>query len=136
MFWLKLILLLLIVTLLAIAFNAVMRRWLKVDKKTFSSFDHVNERHRKIDWVIRFSFIGVLFFGAFTNVTRDPMDRIWFLETHILVFALIIATEGVRAIMKKRYAENRNDHIYTILQLVFLSIVTISMFTTNFFGWF
>ncbi|WP_314728253.1 DUF4181 domain-containing protein [Bacillus sp. Marseille-Q3570] len=67
-------------TLLIVAFNALMRKWLKVEKKTFSALTPVNERHRKIDWVIRFCFIGVLFFGAFTNVTRDPMDRIWFLK--------------------------------------------------------
>ncbi|MGP4082914.1 DUF4181 domain-containing protein [Pseudalkalibacillus sp. R45] len=136
MIWVKSILLLLIMTLLIVTFNAVMRRWLKVDKKTFSSLNPVNERHRKIDWVIRLGFIVILIFGAFTNVTRDPMDRIWFLETNILVFGLIIVSESVRAIMEKRYAENKNDYMYTILQLIFLSIITISVFTTIFFGWF
>ncbi|WP_261130265.1 hypothetical protein [Bacillus sp. Marseille-Q3570] len=37
--------------------------------------------------------------------------------------------------MEKRHAANRNDHIYTIIQLVFLSILTLPLIATNFFGW-
>ncbi|MBD1383582.1 DUF4181 domain-containing protein [Bacillus sp. IB182487] len=113
-----------------------MRKLLKVEKKKFFSYNYLNDKHKKIDWTIRLIFIVLLFIGNFINVTRDPLESIWFLETHVLLFVFIIASETTRAIMEKRFAENKNDYIFTTLQLVFMSISFLSLFTTNFFGWF
>ncbi|MEC5424740.1 DUF4181 domain-containing protein [Virgibacillus sp. C22-A2] len=61
-FWLKLILALTLFALLLIAFNAVMSKWLKVEKKKFFSYNHVNEKHKKVDWIIRITFTARLGF--------------------------------------------------------------------------
>ena len=130
----KLILLLSIFGLFLFFFNKVLRKWLNVEKKKLFSYGHVNDKHKKIDWTIRIIFIVFLFIGFFTNVKREPLEHIWFLETHILLFVFIIASESARVIMEKRYAENRNDYIFSTIQLVIISIFLLSVFTTDFFG--
>ena len=130
----KLILLLSIFGLFLFFFNKFLRKWLNVEKKKLFSYGHVNDKHKKIDWTIRIIFIVFLFIGFFTNVKREPLEHIWFLETHILLFVFIIASETARVIMEKRYAENRNDYIFSTIQLVIISIFLLSVFTTDFFG--
>ena len=114
--------------------NKCLRTWLKVEKKKFFSYNHVNEQHKKIDWTIRITFIFFLLFGFFVNVSEDPSKHIWFLQTHILMFVFIIATELVRIFMEKRYAENKNDYIFTAVQLVVISVFLLAVFSTDFFG--
>lgn len=36
--------------------------------------------------------------------------------------------------MEKRYAANKNDYIFTSVQLVVISLFLIAMFSTDFFG--
>ncbi|MER2118892.1 MAG: DUF4181 domain-containing protein [Solibacillus sp.] len=114
--------------------NKFLRKRLNVKKKKFFSYNHVNEQHKKIDWVIRITFIVFVLFGFFINVREDPSKHIWFLQTHILMFGFIILTELVRIIMEKRYAENKNDYIFTAVQLVVISVFLLAVFTTDFFG--
>ncbi|MGM0890070.1 MAG: DUF4181 domain-containing protein [Bacillota bacterium] len=130
----KLILVLSIFGLFLFFINKVLRKWLNVEKKKLFSYGHVNDKHKKIDWTIRIICIVFLSIGFFTNVKRDPLEHIWFLETHILLFVFIIASETARVIMEKRYAENRNDYIFSTIQLVIISIFLLSVFTTDFFG--
>jgi undecaprenyl pyrophosphate phosphatase UppP len=135
-FWLKFFLFLLIYGLLIFFFNRVMRKWLKVKKKKLFSYNHLNKKHKKVDWIIRITFVILIIVGGFYNAIQNPLERIWFLETHIVVFAFILASETVRAVMEKRYAENRNDYKYTLSQLGFISLSLLLIFTTNFFGLF
>jgi signal transduction histidine kinase len=135
-FWLKFFLFLLIYGLLIFFFNMVMRKWLKVKKKKLFSYNHLNEKHKKVDWIIRTTFAILIIVGGFYNAIQNPLERIWFLETHIVMFAFILASETVRAVMEKRYAENRNDYKYTLSQLGFISLSLLLIFTTNFFGLF
>jgi signal transduction histidine kinase len=135
-FWLKFFLFLLIYGLLIFFFNRVMRKWFKVKKKKLFSYNHLNEKHKKVDWIIRITFVILIIVGGFYNAIQNPLERIWFLETHIVMFAFILASETVRAVMEKRYAENRNDYKYTLSQLGFISLSLLLIFTTNFFGLF
>ncbi|QEY20776.1 DUF4181 domain-containing protein [Psychrobacillus sp. AK 1817] len=133
-FWLKLIFLIVILSLLFIVFGSVMRRWLKVEKKKFFSHNHVNEKHKKMDWTIRIVFIAFIILGSFINATLDFSERIWFLEPWYLLFGLTILSETVRALMEWKYADNKNSYIFTLSQLVFGMILVISILTTNFWG--
>jgi len=134
-FWLKLIFLIVILSLLFFIFNSVMRRWLKVDKKKFfSTLNHLNDKHKKVDWTIRIIFISFMIVGFYFNSTRDYTERIWFLEPWYLLFGLTILSEAVRAFMEWKYADNKNAYLFTLSQLVFGMIVVISILTTNFFG--
>ena len=114
--------------------NKFLRKWLNVEKKEFFSNNFVNEKHKKIDWTIRITFIVVVLFGFFVNVSEDPSKHIWLLQPHILMFGLIIVTELVRIVMEKRYAANKNDYIFTAVQLVVISMFLLAVFSTDFFG--
>ncbi|MFS0783090.1 DUF4181 domain-containing protein [Bacillus sp. 1P06AnD] len=130
----NLILILSIFGLFLFFINKALRKWLNVEKKKLFSYGHVNDKHKKIDWTIRIIFIVLLCIGFFTNVERAPLEHIWFLETHILLFVFIFASETARIIMEKRYAENRNDYIFSAIQLVVVLVFILSVFTTDFFG--
>ena len=131
---LYLILLLFVFGLILFFINKALRKRLNVEKRKFFSYGHVNEKHKKIDWSIRTVYIVLLFIGFFINVTRGPLQTIWFLEPYVLIFSLVFISEIVRIIMEKRYAENRNDYIFTTIQLVILSLIVLIFFSTDFFG--
>lgn len=114
--------------------NKFLRKWLNVEKKEFFSNNFVNKQHKKIDWTIRITFIVVVLFGFFINVSEDPTKHIWLLQPHILIFGLIVVTELVRIVMEKRYAANKNDYIFTTVQLVVISMFLLAVFSTDFFG--
>ena len=130
----KLILVLSIFGLILFFINKALRKWLNVEKKSFFSYGHVNDKHKKIDWTIRILTVVFLSIVFLTNVIRDPLEPIWFMQTHILLFFFIITIETVRVIMEKRYAENRNDYIFSAIQLAVISILLLLLITTNFFG--
>jgi Domain of unknown function (DUF4181) len=135
-FWLKLFLLLAIYGVLISVFNMVMRKWFKVEKKKFFSYNHLNNLHKKIEWSIRIIFLVLLIVGTIINLMRinKDLEKIWFLETYILMFVFIIVTEIIRAFMERKYAANKNDYLFTIIQLVFISILLSLTFTTDYFG--
>ncbi|ADU29229.1 hypothetical protein Bcell_0956 [Evansella cellulosilytica DSM 2522] len=132
--WLKLLVLLTFLLLVLVSFNVLMRKLLKVEKKKFFSYNHVNEKHAKIDWTIRITFIAVLVLGYIINMSRDPSDWLWYLEPWYLAFVFIIGSEGARAMLEWKYAENRNAYKLTLSQLLFIVILLVTIFTTNFFG--
>ncbi|MGF3104436.1 DUF4181 domain-containing protein [Rossellomorea sp. DUT-2] len=135
-FWLKFILFIAGYALLIFLFNKGMRKLFNVKKKKIFSYHHLNEKHKKIDWTIRITFALLIVVGGFYNATQSPLERIWFLKTHILLIVLILLSETVTAVMEKRYAENRNDYKFTISQLVFLSLSVLLIFSTDFLGLF
>lgn len=113
-----------------------MSKWLKVEKKKFFSYNHVNTKHKKIDWIIRITFLLLLIISTTINIMRlqKGLEKIWYLETYVILFIFIIVTETARALMERRYAKDRNDYKYTIVQLVFISILLFLTYSTNFFG--
>ncbi|MEK4024817.1 DUF4181 domain-containing protein [Sporosarcina sp. FSL W7-1283] len=132
----KLILMISVFSLFVFFLNKILRKWLNVEKKKPFSYDHVNAKHKKIDWTIRIASTVLLLIGYSVNITRVPTERIWFLETYFILFAFMIVSETVRAVMEKRYAENGNNYIFTIIQMVVFSILLFSLFITDFFGLF
>ncbi|MFE8697609.1 DUF4181 domain-containing protein [Cytobacillus sp. FJAT-53684] len=135
-FFLKLILLIAIIILVFVLFDIFMRKLLKVEKKKFFSYNHVNEKHKKIEWMIRITFVVILF-GFYIYSMSDPVGGFLYLQfVPIAMLIFILVTETLRAFMEWKYAANKKAYIVTVSQLVFASILVISMFTTDFFGWF
>lgn len=135
-FWLKLLLILAVLFVIRTVFNAIVRRWLGVEKPKAFSHNPVNEKHEKIDWSIRIFFIGAMVLGYFINVTRPPQESYLLLDPLFLLIILGFVTEIVRAAMERRYAKNPNAYIYTISQLIFLTALLILLFITDFFNLF
>jgi len=132
--WLNQLLILFIFGVLFLITHVLLRKWLKVDRKKIFSYNHINEKHKKIDWTIRIIFITFMLIGFFITVSRSPQDPIWLLQPHIILLVLIFCTELVRAIMEKKHAENPNDYLFTSIQLVIVTIFVASLFMTNFWG--
>lgn len=130
-FWIKLLLLLGIYVTLSFLFSSFMRKWLKVEKKNSFSYNHVNDRHRKIDWTIRITFIVVTILWYIISMMLDLMYT-RFLWLFFVCFFIII--EIVRAYMEWKYSENKKDYIFTISQLAFAIIFLILFVTSVFFG--
>lgn len=134
-FGLKFILLLFALWLIIFLFDEVMRRLLKVERRKLFSYNHVNSRHKKIDWGFRIAAIIWIVVGGFVNIARYP-STILFLEPYFILLVMIFLTESVRIRMEWKYAENRNAYLLTLLQLIFIAIVLSVLYMTNIFGLF
>lgn len=133
-FWLKLLLLASVYFVLITSFNTIMRRWLGVEKRKAFSHNHINDKHRKIDWTIRIIFIVVMVTGGFVNAAMIPREPYQFLQPWFLLVVLVFLSEIIRAVMEKRYAKNPNAYIFTICQSAFILALVILLFATDFFG--
>ncbi|WP_433748066.1 DUF4181 domain-containing protein [Falsibacillus pallidus] len=135
-FGLKFILVLLGIGVVMFSLNWILRKIFKVERMKWFSYNHVNERHKKIDWTIRISVIVLLVFQFALNAKNGFINTPWYLQTYNLLFIFIIFTEAVRAFMEKKYAKNKKQYLVTAYQLLFICILLGTMVSTRFFGWF
>jgi hypothetical protein len=133
-FWLRLVLLLTIVLLLLVSFNTIMRKWLNVERKKFLSYNYVNEKHKKIDWIIRITTMVSLLLAYGINITRDPTNWYWFLQPWFILIIFVVVSHISRAVMERKYAKNPNAYKVTISETIFILILLFTLFKTNFFG--
>ncbi|MCM3708007.1 MULTISPECIES: DUF4181 domain-containing protein [Cytobacillus] len=132
MFGPKLLLLVTVVVASMYFFELGLRKWLKVEKKKFFSYNHINDKHKKVDWTIRIGFVVTILSGGIFNMTRDPMEWLWFFEPWFLLFVFIGVSESARAFMEWKYAENRRSYIVTLINLAFVLILLLTVIKTDF----
>ena len=125
-FWWHLFIIIGSFSLILFIVNIVLRKYFRVQRKKFFSYNHVNEKHKKIEWRIRWSFIALVLIASFINIFLAE-GRLWYLETHILLIPFIIALEVTRAVMEKKHADNENDYKFTLAQLGFVLILLVVM---------
>ncbi|SFL98712.1 protein of unknown function [Gracilibacillus orientalis] len=130
----RLLLLLAIVLLLFVSLNTIMRKWWNVERKKFFSYNHVNEKHKKVDWTIRITTIVSLLLGYGINITRGPTNGYWFLQPWFTLIIFVVVSQIGRAVMERKYAQNPNAYKVTISEIIFILILFFTLFTTNFFG--
>lgn len=134
-FWIKLFVVIGILSLLLFVFNSLMRKYLKVEKRKAFSYNHINEKHKKIDLVIKISYIIMVLITLFYQ-SRNINGVSWYFELWFVILMFLTISEMVRAFMEWKYSENRKEYIFTISQLIFtLALLGIS-FASNFFGLF
>ncbi|WP_052124095.1 DUF4181 domain-containing protein [Ureibacillus manganicus] len=123
--------------ILIIIINEVVSRWLGVKKKSLFSYQHVNDRHKKIEWAIRITFIIFIVIGTFVNIHREPSETLWFLETWNILIVFIVIVDLLQAFMEWKYVENKKVYISTLIQLGFFVVLLLLLFVlimNNFFG--
>ncbi|MGD6900231.1 DUF4181 domain-containing protein [Bacillus infantis] len=130
----RLALLLAIVLVLLFSFNMLARKWFKVEKKKFFSYNHVNDKHMKIDWTIRLTSMASILVAYAINITRDPSDWYWFLQPWFLLPVFIVISQAVTAVMEKKYAQNPNAYKVTLSELIFILILFFTLYQTDFWG--
>lgn len=132
MFWLKLLCIIAILMLLMYVFNRILRSVLKVERPLFSN-SFVNDKHKKMDWIIRTIFLAVIFVGIVVSYPKEFDEIVWYMNPYYLVFVMLAVTEGTRAVMEWKYA-SRKDYMFTISQLIFGLLLVVLLFSTDFFG--
>ncbi|MFJ7954249.1 DUF4181 domain-containing protein [Lysinibacillus sp. NPDC096418] len=119
-----------------VTFSLGMRKILKVERKKWFSYNHINDVHKKIDWAIRITFtilvLAYTFYLIFTNSPEFTGD----IELWMVFLVFLVVTESVRAYMEWRYVENRKAYVLTIIEMVFFIALFTLMMKTNFFGLF
>lgn len=135
LFYIKLFFLLAIFFLLMFVFNSIIRKYLKIEKRKVFSYAYVNEKHKKIDWIIRISFIIILFISNLYQ-RRNIGEVKWYFEIWFIAFVFIVISDLFRAFMEWKYAENPKTFIFTISQLIFILGLLGILFASNFFNLF
>lgn len=106
--------------LIITGFSAIMRSVLEVEKPKVFSYNHVNEKHKKIDFGIRIIFtIIILISIIYMYINPDTYQSNLSLIYIIFFSIFFIATETSRAFMEWKHAENPRAYIFTISQLIF-----------------
>lgn len=116
--------------------DVLLRRYLKLEKVNFFENNYVNDKHQKIDWTLRFMLVfGYLVMAIIMSSGEKTTTTFFFIfVSYSLLNAIVL--ELVRAYMQKKYAENKNEYIPTLIQLGLLIIVVPTLLYTKFFGWF
>ncbi|MCM3757149.1 DUF4181 domain-containing protein [Sporosarcina aquimarina] len=116
--------------------DSLLRRYLKLEKVNFFKNNYVNDKHQKIDWILRFVLIlGYLLVTIIMSSGEKKTTTIFII---FVSFSLLnaVVLELVRAYLQKKYAEHKNEYIPTLIQLCLLIIVVPTLLYTKFFGWF
>ncbi|MRG85869.1 DUF4181 domain-containing protein [Salinibacillus xinjiangensis] len=117
-------------SLLVYLFNLILRKKLKVKKRKLFAFnDFVNEKHGKIDWGIRIAMMIAIIVGSFATLIVYPDMRYPVLAPAFISFLFIYIQEFTRAYMEWKYSSNRNDFIYTLSSLGFISLLLLIVFS-------
>ncbi|RLQ91300.1 DUF4181 domain-containing protein [Planomicrobium sp. Y74] len=130
-FWWKWMLMMAIVILSLIAFNAIMRKIFKVKRQKLFSYNHINEKHKKVDWTIRIATIFLLITGVAINSTRNPTEWFWFFQPWTILILFLFSSQTAKVIMERKYAENRNRYKVTISESIFIALIFLSLYLTD-----
>ncbi|WLR41817.1 DUF4181 domain-containing protein [Bacillus carboniphilus] len=119
-----LVVMLILIILLWYMFHKLLTKWLNIEKDIRSyGDDHLNERHKKVDWTIRIITFMLIFLGYILNYEIDPRHNYWFLEPVFLFFIYIIFSSILQSRLEWKYIENKNYALFTILQLLFMLLL-------------
>lgn len=130
-----LMLFLIVLVLVINIFGFVIRKLLGVERKKWFYYNHINERHKKLDWSVRIIFI-LFFISSYYMIDNDILGIPRYFETWFILIVFLITSEMLRAFMEWKYAENKRDFIATIAEMVFMMSIVFLVITTGFFGLF
>src|SRR5690554_5572045 len=92
-FWWKFIAFLVLVLIAITGFSAIMRKVFNVEKGKRFSYNHVNTKHKKVDWTIRITTVVLVTAGYVINSMRGFDEGFWFLETWFILFLFVFSTQ-------------------------------------------
>lgn len=115
-FWLKLLIILFVFFIASYLFDLVARKILKLPRRKFFSYNHINKVHERIDWCIRIAFMFLLFIAFIINYAY----KLWYLQPYFVLLLFITVSGLTRALMEWKYLDNRKESLFTFLQLGFL----------------
>ncbi|MGE7925057.1 DUF4181 domain-containing protein [Viridibacillus arvi] len=131
----KIVVLLLMFTGIILMFGYFMRKILKVERKKWFSYNHVNDLHKKIDWSIRITFSLIYITISYYIIYSDVHKIDWYLDMWVYFFILFIfLSESVRSVMEWKYTTNPNAYIITVTEIVLSIVLVMIILKTHFFN--
>ncbi|KOP69728.1 hypothetical protein AMS59_22695 [Lysinibacillus sp. FJAT-14745] len=131
-----LMLFLIMLVLVVSTFGFVIRKLLGVERKKWFSYNHLNERHKKLDWSVRIIFTILVLISSYYMIYNDPVSIPLYFKTWFILIVFFITSEMLRAFMEWKYAENKKDFVATIAEMMFMISIVFLTITTDFFGLF
>ncbi|MFJ6210257.1 DUF4181 domain-containing protein [Lysinibacillus sp. NPDC092081] len=131
-----LMLFLIVLVLVISTFEFVIRRLLGVERKKWFSYNHINERHKKLDWSVRIIFMILFLISSYQTIHYDKVGIFRYSEPWFIMIVFLIASEMLRAFMEWRYAENKRDFVATLAEMLFMISIVFLTIKTDFFGLF
>ncbi|MCG5105309.1 DUF4181 domain-containing protein [Oceanobacillus alkalisoli] len=116
-FWFKLIIIVAITVITLAGTDMILSKLFKVEKKQakYYSSKFVNNLHKTLDWTIRIIFILSIFISLIilnAQMPEGPIVLPWY-----LLFAMLGASELLRAIIQWKYVTNRKVYVFTFTRL-------------------
>ncbi|HEO8420484.1 TPA: DUF4181 domain-containing protein [Yersinia enterocolitica] len=128
---LKLLIILIIFLGASLLFDLVLTKVLKLERRKFFSYNHINKVHVRIDWSIRIAFMFILMAAFIINYSYN----LWYLQPYYVLLLFIIVSGVVRAIIELKYLKNRREALFTVLQLGFWLLLFRGAFWILSTGW-
>lgn len=100
--------------------NLFLQKILDVEKRKFMKPVYVNERHKKVEY--RLGVIAGL--GAMAVAMGSGLNSLSAVHAPLAAGFLVTV---YRAYMEKRYAENPNEHLYTLLEFTLIVLLILSL---------
>ncbi|WP_422124595.1 DUF4181 domain-containing protein [Planococcus sp. X10-3] len=116
----KLILFLVVAAIILFLVNLLLRKLLNVEKRSFLSPGFVNDRHEKVEFRL-----GIIAAVLVAVVTINSGFRGLYPLYATLAAGLLITL--YRAYMEKKYAENPNQYLFTLLDFTIAVVLVLSL---------
>lgn len=123
MVWLRFGIIVLIMVILIGTVKYVLRKAFKIKKvrRKFFSYHHINELHRKVDWIVRIAS-AIVFFISFiyimnTNPNPNPVYPML-----IVIILIGILNAMIRGYFEWKHSEEPKQAILTIAEILLIVI--------------
>ena len=130
----RLLLIMLIFGVLYGGSTYVIREYFKVKHLSWWRHNYINDEHKRFDRLLRAMAIILIIIGTIVNYSRGINDELWFFQPWVILFAMIIIGQFLRAYMEKKYVENENYYKASVAEAFVLLIVLFITYQTNFYG--
>lgn len=112
----------------------LIRRYYQVKHLSWWRHNYINDEHKRFDRLLRAMAIILIIIGTIVNYSRGINDELWFFQPWVILFAMIIIGQFLRAYMEKKYVENENYYKASVSEGFVLIIVLFITQQTNFYG--
>lgn len=134
MFFWRFLLVMLIFGVMSAGSTYLIRKYFKVESLSWWSHNYVNDEHKRFDQMLRTISVVWIIIGTIVNISRDVNNQLWYFQTGIIVFIMIVLGQFLRAYMEKKYKENENYYKASIIEAFVLIIILFITYQTNFYG--
>lgn len=119
-FWMKFMLVMIVVIFLVVVIPAVVRHKVGADKKKVFSHNHINECHKKGDWTLRIIFIITFIVSALFFIDNP-------LILFIMTFIFLLIQQGFQVYAEWKFSSNRKNYKVSLIELTLFLLVFIGI---------